>query len=170
MNKIEKQTFEIEGMSCAVCAGVIERTLNKLEGVNSALVNYASHAAVIEFEPAVIPPEKLQSAVQSAGYDLLLEEKPAEEKSPAGFPPKIIVSIILAAVLMLFMFLPAFPGNGLCAVGALFTACFFGPAGAFLSEHSNRPGTGRQAWTPLWRWAPARLFVQFVSYVFCRIC
>jgi P-type Cu+ transporter len=38
---IQKQSFKISGMSCAACAARIEKGLGKLEGVNSANVNFA---------------------------------------------------------------------------------------------------------------------------------
>jgi len=51
--KMEKATFEIEGMSCAVgCAKVIEGKLTKLNGVKSAVVDFETKTATVEFDNA----------------------------------------------------------------------------------------------------------------------
>ena len=40
----------VEGMTCASCAGRVERSLNELEGVE-ATVNYATERASVELRP-----------------------------------------------------------------------------------------------------------------------
>lgn len=45
-NSETKVDLKIKGMSCAGCAANIEKRLNKLEGITSAVVNLASGAAV----------------------------------------------------------------------------------------------------------------------------
>ena len=45
----ERIDLPIEGMSCAACAGAIERRLNRLEGVE-ATVNYATERATVRFD------------------------------------------------------------------------------------------------------------------------
>ena len=59
-------------MSCAACAARVDKTLNKQPGVCHAAVNYAASTATVEFDPAQTSPEKLQHAVQEAGYDLVI--------------------------------------------------------------------------------------------------
>ena len=43
---VEALELDVSGMTCAACAGRVERALNKLEGV-TATVNYATERAVI---------------------------------------------------------------------------------------------------------------------------
>ena len=50
-------SFPIEGMTCASCAARIERKLNKLDGV-TATVNYATEKAAVDYDPAVVGPER----------------------------------------------------------------------------------------------------------------
>ncbi len=53
--KQEQQvTLPITGMTCANCAATIERSLNKLDGVEVATVNLASERATIGFDPAQV--------------------------------------------------------------------------------------------------------------------
>ncbi len=41
------KTFKIKGMHCASCAGIIEKTFQKTDGVTSAEVNYGTEAAKV---------------------------------------------------------------------------------------------------------------------------
>lgn len=51
--KIEKATFQIEGMTCAMgCAKMIENKLGNLEGVKEAKVDFENKTAVVEFDDA----------------------------------------------------------------------------------------------------------------------
>ena len=70
---IEKKTFPILNMSCAACATRVDKTLNKQPGVRLATVNYAAATATIEYDTAACSLENLKSALQDAGYDLLIE-------------------------------------------------------------------------------------------------
>lgn len=80
-NKTTKKTFPVLNMSCASCAGHVNKALNSQQGVVSASVNYATATATIEYNPAQISPEFMRDAVQEAGYDLLtdLDEDASDE-------------------------------------------------------------------------------------------
>ena len=64
--------FEIDGMSCAGCAGRAERALNAVPGVVDARVNFASRSALVE-APSVAA-ESLTDALTSAGYPARVSE------------------------------------------------------------------------------------------------
>ena len=68
-----KNTYPVLGMSCASCAARVDKTLNGLPGVYQATVNYATSVAQVEYNPEVCSDATLQSAVQDAGYDLLVD-------------------------------------------------------------------------------------------------
>ncbi len=53
-------------MTCASCAGRIERALRKVPGVRAANVNLANEQALVESESASL--EQLVQAVDKAGY------------------------------------------------------------------------------------------------------
>ncbi|RRV27407.1 copper-translocating P-type ATPase [Pseudomonas sp. o96-267] len=63
-------TFDlpIRGMTCASCAGRVERALNKLPEVSSASVNLANEQARIEAPAGSLP--HLISAIEGAGYSV----------------------------------------------------------------------------------------------------
>lgn len=76
---MKKQTFPVLEMTCAACAASVESMLKSSEGVASATVNYASAEVTVEYDPAAIQPEGMQKALQSVGYDLVLDEENQEE-------------------------------------------------------------------------------------------
>ncbi|MGR3809147.1 heavy metal translocating P-type ATPase [Jiulongibacter sp. NS-SX5] len=70
----------VMGMSCAACAGSVEKILRDTPGVLQADVNYANEKASIKIDPDKTNVELLQKQVQAIGYDLFIEEEKAEEK------------------------------------------------------------------------------------------
>ena len=58
-------TLPITGMTCASCAGRVERALKAVPGVSFAAVNLATETAEIE---GIAQPEALIGAVTKAGY------------------------------------------------------------------------------------------------------
>ena len=59
--------LNIEGMTCAACATRVEKTLNKLAGVEAA-VNLATERAHIRLTGAMVTPPDLIAAIERAGY------------------------------------------------------------------------------------------------------
>ena len=80
----------ITGMTCASCANRIERRLNRIEGVDAS-VNFATERASVSFDPTVVRPEELVSAVESAGYHAVLPNELANGKSGAHDGPAAAV-------------------------------------------------------------------------------
>lgn len=58
--------FEIEGMHCASCAGLIEKSIKKVAGVEEVNVNFASEKAHIKYQPARVSIPALESMIASA--------------------------------------------------------------------------------------------------------
>jgi Cu2+-exporting ATPase len=69
-----KKSYPVLSMSCASCANSTQEILAMQAGVISASVNYANALAQIEFIPTITNAYKLKTALQSAGYDLMIEE------------------------------------------------------------------------------------------------
>ncbi|WP_293891245.1 heavy metal-associated domain-containing protein [Flavobacterium sp.] len=66
--KPEIASFKIEGMTCAIgCARTIEEKLSKMNGVQKATVDFDKKQATVEFDAAVLTPEKLTKAVETTG-------------------------------------------------------------------------------------------------------
>ena len=69
------KNFPVLQMTCAGCAAGVENKIKSLEGVNSAAVNFATATAQVDFDPDKTDAAAIQQAVQSIGYDLVLEEE-----------------------------------------------------------------------------------------------
>ncbi|MBP6057709.1 MAG: copper-translocating P-type ATPase [Nitrosomonas sp.] len=74
--------LQLHKMTCAACAGHIEKALNKLPGV-TASVNVATETAKVNFIPGLVTTGNLIDAVINAGYDAseISESNHAEEKA-----------------------------------------------------------------------------------------
>ena len=66
------QTYKIKGMHCASCAGIIERTLKKTDGVSVAEVNYGTEAAKISFDESKTDIISLSKKIGPLGYSLVI--------------------------------------------------------------------------------------------------
>ncbi len=66
--KPETASFKIEGMTCAMgCAKTIETKLSKMDGVQKATVDFDKKEATVDFDGAVLTPEKLYATVEATG-------------------------------------------------------------------------------------------------------
>jgi Cu2+-exporting ATPase len=112
-----KDRYEIEGMTCASCANSVESILSHVEGVKSASVNFADASVLVEHEPAVATPKKMQEAVAEIGYSLLINQKEGEEsrqereeKKLRDTRLKLIVAVVLSVpVVYIAMLFPEIP-------------------------------------------------------------
>lgn len=66
------QTYKIKGMHCASCAGIIEKTFKKTEGVESVQVNYGTETAKVAFDTAKTSAEALSKKIEPLGYSLAM--------------------------------------------------------------------------------------------------
>lgn len=135
MRETETKVLPVLEMSCAVCAGNVESTVQALPGVEKAAVNFAAGTLAVTYNPSVITLEAMQAAVQAAGYDLIVdaEDPVAMQEEMARKHYKILrrntigawaLSIPLALLGMVFMHMPF--GNWIMMVLALAIMVFFG--------------------------------------------
>ncbi|MCA9623426.1 MAG: copper ion binding protein, partial [Myxococcales bacterium] len=62
--------FPVEGMTCATCAGRIEKVVGRLGGVASARVNLASEKARVEFDDGQVGAQEIVAAIERAGFSV----------------------------------------------------------------------------------------------------
>ncbi len=67
------QTYKIKGMHCASCAGIIEKTFKKIEGVSSVEANYGTESVKITYDENKTNPENLSKKIEPYGYSLIIE-------------------------------------------------------------------------------------------------
>ena len=111
----KKVEINVEGMHCGSCAILITKALRKTPGVVAVNVNYASRKARVEFDEALVGPEKLVALITAKGYPAKIGTDPDTErriraKEIADLRTLLIFSAVLAlpALLlgMVFMELP----------------------------------------------------------------
>jgi Cu+-exporting ATPase len=72
--------LDVEGMHCASCAAAVEKALTGLEGIESAVVNIATHKATVTHTPGVTRVDDMRAAVEAAGYGVAAIERPGAER------------------------------------------------------------------------------------------
>jgi len=68
-----KRTIPVTGMTCASCVASVESMLLATPGVLKAAVNLATNTVQVQYVPSVIDERGMRKAVQSIGYDLVIE-------------------------------------------------------------------------------------------------
>lgn len=135
MRETETKVLPVLEMSCAVCAASVESTVQALPGVEKASVNFAAGTLTVTYNPSIITLKAMQTAVQAAGYDLIVdaEDPVAMQEEMARKHYKIlrrntigawVLSIPLALLGMVFMHMPF--ADWIMMVLALAIMVFFG--------------------------------------------
>jgi len=112
----KKSIFPVGGMTCASCVARVEEALLGVPGVVSANVNLASEKATVEYTEGVDIAD-LRRAVAEAGYTLGSEAETLEDITIAAqrelrsVRNRFIFSAVLAASIMILMWVPAFAGR-----------------------------------------------------------
>ncbi|MDF3079133.1 MAG: pacS [Sphingobacteriaceae bacterium] len=113
-----KKTIPVLGMSCASCAGSAESIAKATEGVVSASVNYGTGNLTVEYLPNITDASRLQKAVQSIGYDLLIEDESTQQETLEAIHQEkfgklkrktilaVLLSLPVVAIGMFFMNIP----------------------------------------------------------------
>lgn len=100
---MSKETFKIEGMSCAACAKAIERVTSRLDGVELSSVNFATESLTIEYDDLKVTFEQINAAVEKAGFKIIVEEVDTEGKKQdeiKSMKRRLIFSLIFTIPLL----------------------------------------------------------------------
>lgn len=101
-----KKMFPVIGMTCASCAISVESIVKSLPGVISSSVSYANGSVNIEYIPTVISNNQLKSAVQSIGYDLLINDSADAKQEMEDLHQKALQSLRIRTAWSLAFSLP----------------------------------------------------------------
>lgn len=118
-SKQTRVNLALYGMHCSSCAGLIERSLKKVEGVSEAHVNFAAEKALVSYDESQIKADDLISAVKKTGYSAtLVDQKDTEfetkkrQQEIKSYFRKFFLSFLLSLPMLYFMlfdFFSAFP-------------------------------------------------------------
>ncbi len=115
-----KATLGITGMTCAACAGRVEKALHGVPGATEAGVNLATEKATVEYLPGVADLGDLEGAIEGAGYGVVREGggEPAGDAREREYgtlardfllAAALTVLILLGSLPMMLGFMPPVP-------------------------------------------------------------
>ena len=96
-----EKSYQITGMTCSACAGRIERTLNKLNGVDKANVNFAAEKLYVSFDDKNINESEIVSAIKKAGYNIAGKNTKSEMPAHKKLLIRFIISMIFTVPLLI---------------------------------------------------------------------
>ncbi len=76
----KEEVFVIDGMTCAACAVTVENAVNKIDNVDSAVVNLTTEKMTVRYNSDLVSEEEIEKAVVDAGYGASVFD-PATAKS-----------------------------------------------------------------------------------------
>lgn len=100
----EHAEFDVVGMTCAACANRIEKRLNRMDGVQSAPVNFALETVNVTYNPAEVSMSDMEQVITKLGFTL----KPKQQQQQTDHRQieikkqtrKFLFSLILALPLL----------------------------------------------------------------------
>ena len=100
-----KEKFTVTGMTCSACSAGIERTVQKLQGVNTADVSLMGESMVVEYDEHTLTREQIIQAVEGLGYGIEeYDENVLKEKKPQPnvLKRRFLLSLVFLLPLMYF--------------------------------------------------------------------
>ena len=104
---IKDYTFKVEGMTCSACANRVEKVTQKIEGVESASVNFATEQLTVKLDADLASYGQIKSAVEKAGFQLISESdtvQPQEKKRDEA--TKLLTRFIISLIFSLHSLYP----------------------------------------------------------------
>lgn len=92
-----EKTYQVKGMTCVICKSNVEKCLNGLDGVNSAIVSLMDNEVLIDFDENIIQPLDMAKALKKENYELIINTNNKLSASTI----KLVISIVLTIILMI---------------------------------------------------------------------
>ena len=102
---MKEMTVEIGGMHCVMCAAALERSLNRLDGVEQASVSYASETANLVYDENKVNLKAVAKCVKETGYHVIEDKAQYQQKQFKILLVTFIVSAVLTLPFMVEMVL-----------------------------------------------------------------
>ena len=68
------QKFHVTGMTCSACSAHVEKSVNKLEGVERAAVSLLTNSMSVSYREGAVSPSEIIHAVEQSGYGASLAD------------------------------------------------------------------------------------------------
>lgn len=118
---LQKEHFDITGMTCSACSSRVEKAVDKLPGIINHSVNLLKNSMVVEFDEKLLSTNEIIQAVEKAGYGASLHyNQSLDKQSPTKIENKaeaihtqmkqrLFISIILCYLYFIFLWDICFP-------------------------------------------------------------
>ncbi|HCU71174.1 MAG TPA: heavy metal translocating P-type ATPase [Candidatus Moranbacteria bacterium] len=111
----KRTSLSLSGMHCASCAGLIERAIKKVKGVQQANVNFAAEKVMVTYDESMASVGNIVNAVSRAGYkaqevdakDTQFESR-KRRKEISSYFNKFVWGALLSLPMLYFMFFDFF--------------------------------------------------------------
>ena len=81
---LQKEQFDITGMTCSACSARIEKSVGKLPGIKEVSVNLLKNSMVASYDEAILDTAGIVQAVEKAGYGAIPKTSAqSKNRSPA---------------------------------------------------------------------------------------
>lgn len=97
---MEKQKFNVSGMSCSACSARVEKVVGALDGVKSVSVSLLTNSMVVEYD-APLTAKDVSKAVADAGYKAALASDKSEKKDKMNPTLVMVIRLVLSFVLLI---------------------------------------------------------------------
>ena len=97
---MEKQKFNVSGMSCSACSARVEKVVGALDGVKSVSVSLLTNSMVVEYNPPLTAKD-ISKAVAEAGYKAALASDKSEKKDKMNPILVMVIRLVLSFVLLI---------------------------------------------------------------------
>lgn len=98
IKNIKTHTYRVEGMTCAVCAGRVEKVTKKIEGVQDSVVNLTTEKMSITVDDDIVTYGDIKRAVEKAGYKLVREEEKENTEKKLSDKDKLLRRLIFSCI------------------------------------------------------------------------
>jgi len=117
IQNIQQIKLKLRGMSCAACAGVVEKAIAAVPGVVECQVNFGAEQAAIKYYPHQTTIEAIQKAVEKAGYSasllssqgMLVGEDDAEKAALKAESRQLQLKILVGGSISLLLMVGSIP-------------------------------------------------------------
>ncbi|KAL6651183.1 hypothetical protein ACP70R_010108 [Stipagrostis hirtigluma subsp. patula] len=73
--------YAVSGMTCAACAGSVEKAVKRLPGIHDAAVDVLGGRAQVVFYPAFVSEEKIRETIEDVGFEAKLIDEEVKERN-----------------------------------------------------------------------------------------